>query len=205
MRWINLQPSIQSEVSQKEKHKQYINAYIMESRRMVLTNLFTEQQRRCRHREQTYGQVWGEEAEGQINGESSMDAGMWKLLSCVQLLATPWTDYTVHGILQARILKWVAFLFSRGSFQPKDWTQVSRIAGEFLSSWAIREAQVSSLSLLQQIFPTQELNWGLLHCRCILYQLSHRGSLHGCTYTNICKYMANGNLLDDSGNTNWAL
>ena len=48
----------------------------MESRRMVLTNLFTEQQRRCRHREQTYGQVWGEEAEGQINGESSMDAGM---------------------------------------------------------------------------------------------------------------------------------
>ena len=76
MRWINLQPSTQSEVSQKEKHQQYINAYIMESRRMVLTNLFTEQQRRRRHREQTYGQGWGEEAEGEINGESSMDAGM---------------------------------------------------------------------------------------------------------------------------------
>ena len=35
---------------------------------------------------------------------------------------------------------------------------------------------VGSLSLLQQIFPTQELNWGLLHCRQILYQLSYWGS-----------------------------
>ena len=38
-------------------------------------------------------------------------------------------DYTVHGILQARILEWVAFLFSRGSSQPRDQTRVSRIAG----------------------------------------------------------------------------
>ena len=41
-------------------------------------------------------------------------------------------DYTVHGILQARILEWVAFPFSRGSSQPRDLTQVSCIAGEFL-------------------------------------------------------------------------
>jgi len=33
-----------------------------------------------------------------------------------------------------------------------------------------------SLSLLQQIFPTQESNRGLLHCKWILYQLSHQGS-----------------------------
>ena len=38
-------------------------------------------------------------------------------------------DYTVHGILQAGILEWVAFPFSRGSFQPRDWTQGSCIAG----------------------------------------------------------------------------
>ena len=49
--------------------------------------------------------------------------------------------YTVHGILQARILEWVAFLFSRGSSQPRDQTQVSRIAGGFFTSWATREAQ----------------------------------------------------------------
>ena len=35
---------------------------------------------------------------------------------------------------------------------------------------------VGSLSLLQRIFPTQESNWGLLHCRQILYQLSFQGS-----------------------------
>ena len=35
---------------------------------------------------------------------------------------------------------------------------------------------VGSLSLLQWIFPTQELNWGVLHCRWILYQLSYQGS-----------------------------
>ena len=35
---------------------------------------------------------------------------------------------------------------------------------------------VDSLSLLQEIFPTQELNWGLLHCSWILYQLSYQGS-----------------------------
>ena len=43
-------------------------------------------------------------------------------------------DYTVHGILQARILDWVAFPFSRGSSQPRDPTQVSRIAGSFFTS-----------------------------------------------------------------------
>ena len=41
---------------------------------MVLTNLFTEQQWRLRHREQAYGQGWGEEGEGETNGESSMEA-----------------------------------------------------------------------------------------------------------------------------------
>ena len=50
-------------------------------------------------------------------------------------------DYTVHGIFQGRILEWVAFPFSRGSSQPRDWTQVSLIAGKFFNSWATREAQ----------------------------------------------------------------
>ena len=45
----------------------------------------------------------------------------------------------VHGILQARILEWAAFPFSRGSSKPKDRTQVSLIAGRFFISWATRE------------------------------------------------------------------
>ena len=59
-----------------------------------------------------------------------------KSLSCVRLCDT--MDYTVHGILQARILEWVAVPFSGGSFQPRDWTQVSHIAGGFFTSWATR-------------------------------------------------------------------
>ena len=43
-------------------------------------------------------------------------------------------DYTVHGILQARILEWVAFPFSRGYSQPWDSTQVCHIAGGFFTS-----------------------------------------------------------------------
>ena len=50
-------------------------------------------------------------------------------------------DCTVNGILQARILEWVAFLFSRGSSQPRAQTQVFHIAGRFFASLATREAQ----------------------------------------------------------------
>ena len=49
-------------------------------------------------------------------------------------------DYTVHGILQARIQEWVAVSFSWGSSQPRDWTQVSLTAGVLFTSWATREA-----------------------------------------------------------------
>ena len=64
-------------------------------------------------------------------------------------------DYTVHGILQVRILAWVAFPFTRVSSQPRDWTQVSHIACRLLINWASREAQeyrsgqlIPSLALL---------------------------------------------------------
>ena len=43
-------------------------------------------------------------------------------------------DYTVHGILQARILEWVAVPFSGGSSQSRNQTQVSGIAGKFFSA-----------------------------------------------------------------------
>ena len=94
-------------------------------------------------------------------------------------------DYIVHGILQIRILEWVAFPFSKGSSQSRDRTQVSRMADGFFTSWATGEAQEywsgywrnrSSLFLLQPIFLTQESSRGLLHDRWILYQWSYGGS-----------------------------
>ena len=84
------------------------------------------------------------------------------------------------GILQARILEWGAFPFSRESSQPRDRTQVSHIAGRFFTPaeppGKPKNTGVSSLSLCQWIFPIQELNRGLLHCKRILYQLSYEGS-----------------------------
>ena len=43
---------------------------------------------------------------------------------------------SVHGIFQARVLEWVAISFSRGSSWPRDWTQVSHIAGRHFTIWA---------------------------------------------------------------------
>jgi len=90
-------------------------------------------------------------------------------------------NYTVHGILQARILEPVAVPFSRGSSQPRDQTQISALQADSLPAelpGKPKNTGVSSCSLLQQIFPTQELNWGLLHCMWILYQLSYQGSIY---------------------------
>ena len=63
-------------------------------------------------------------------------------------------DYTVRGILQARILEWVAFPFSRGLSQPRDQIQVTCIAGGFFTSWATREAQFSYEKKLKIISST---------------------------------------------------
>ena len=57
-------------------------------------------------------------------------------------------DYTLHGILQVRIVEWVAFPFSKGSSQPRDWTQVSRIAGRVFTSWTTREAPCIGIWIL---------------------------------------------------------
>ena len=54
---------------------------------------------------------------------------------------------SVHGILQARILEWVAISFSRGSAWPRDWTQVSCIAVRFFTIWATREAHKAKKDL----------------------------------------------------------
>ena len=48
--------------------------------------------------------------------------------------------FSVHGILQARILEWVTISFSRGSSQPRDRTQVSCFVGRHFNLWATREA-----------------------------------------------------------------
>ena len=58
---------------------------------------------------------------------------------------------SVRGILQARILELVAIPFSRGSSQPRDWAQVSHIAGRFFAISATREAPEHTIFILKNI------------------------------------------------------
>ena len=68
--------------------------------------------------------------------------------------------FSVHGVLQASILEWVAMPSPRGFSQPPG---------------KPKNTGVGRLYPLQGIFSTQESNWGLLHCRRILYQLRYQG------------------------------
>ena len=98
-------------------------------------------------------------------------------------LPPPWT--VAHevplsmGILQARILEWVAIAFSRGSSRPRDrrspTLQVDSLPSELPGK--PMNTGVGSPSRLQGIFLIQESNLYLLHCRQILYELSYQGSL----------------------------
>ena len=89
-------------------------------------------------RDMDFERLWsfGILKDGGEKGVSLSEKWKWKLLSHVQLFAWP---HTVHGILQARILEWVAFPCSRGSSQTRDKTQVSNIAGRFFTIWVTRE------------------------------------------------------------------
>ena len=87
-------------------------------------------------------------------------------------------DYTVHGILQARILEWVFPSpgdLSNPGIQPRSPTLQIFYQLSHQGSPRILDG-VGSLSLLQQIFLTRESNQDLLHCRQILYQWSYQGS-----------------------------
>ena len=54
----------------------------------------------------------------------------------------------IHGIFQARVLEWVAISFSRGSPWPRDWIQVSRIAGKRFTIWATREVPLINMVIM---------------------------------------------------------
>ena len=69
-----------------------------------------------------------------------------------------------HGILQARILEWVAFPFSRGSFWPRNWTGVFCTARGFFTNWATREASIS-LTLVKVLCIQSVLNVVLDGCK----------------------------------------
>ena len=96
-------------------------------------------------------QTYGYQRGRGVRGEINQEIG---INSHVRFFVTPWTIQSMEF------------------FRPERWS------GQPFNSPG-QNTGVSSLSLLQWIFPTQELNWGLLHCRWILYQLSYWARLEG--------------------------
>ena len=92
---------------------------------------------------------------------------------------------SVSGILQTRKENWSGLPFPSPGHLPNLGTEPGSpmLQADSLPSeppGKPKNTGVGSLSLLQGIFPTQESNWGLLHCRWVLYQLSYQGSVCVC-------------------------
>ena len=80
---------------------------------------------------------------------------------------------SVHGIFQARVLEWVAISFSRGSSQPRDWTQVSCIAGRRFTIWSTRE-ELQGIFLTNNHIPFCEPREANIYTNtCVLSHFSH--------------------------------
>ena len=118
---------------------------------------------------------------GKKVNKDSVSAGVCAVLSDV-LFVTPWTGARQTplslGILQARNLKWVAMPSSRGSSQPRDQTQVSRITGGFFTTWARREALLESSCrlMLSRVLKhnSHHKSWPHLDSRKQLFMLSQK-------------------------------
>ena len=106
-------------------------------------------------------------------------------------------DYTVHGILQARTLEWVAIPFSRGSSQPRDWTQVSHIACRLFTSWANEQGCINRgkdfiFYLMFDRKPLKNFKWskGMIWCT---FQMTHYSDC--CLWTGLGRRTGNWRLL----------
>ena len=124
--------------------------------------------------------------------ENFMDRGAWWPTVCG---VTKWSevkvaqscltlydpmDYTVHGILQARILEWVAYPFSSGSSQPRNRTGVFCIAGGFFASWATTKALIVKREATRSLKESDTAEWLSTHniyCPCIVCKALCQSSL----------------------------
>ena len=94
---------------------------------------------------------------------------------------------SVHGASPGTNSEWVACPLPGDLLNPEIEPTSPPLQADSLPSeppWRPKNTGVGSLSLLQGIFPTPELNWDVLHCRKILYQLSHQGSPRVSTSNN---------------------
>ena len=117
---------------------------------------------------------------------AACQTSLWLVSQSCPTPCDPWT--VAHqvplsmGILQARILKGLSFPSPGDLPNPGIKPRSPTLQADSLPSeppGKPKNTRVGSSSLLQVIFLTQESNWGLLHCRQILYQLSYEGKIEG--------------------------
>ena len=93
---------------------------------------------------------------------------------------------SVHGILQSRILEWVAIPFSRGSSQPRDWTQVSHIAGGFFAIWATREAPTN---IIYSVIYTYIFSYIYIYIQLYIHIFISSSFLHRSLQDSECSFL----------------
>ena len=154
------------------------------------TRLWTSTYLKCSH---TPSQ-WVGPSQFPSNMGAFLTASLWKgkakvkLLNCVWLFATPWTvayEEVPPTMEFSRQECWSGLPFPSPGDLPNPGIEPrppALQADSLLSEpqGKPKNTGVGSLSLLQQIFPTQESNTGLLHCRQIIYQLHYQGSQGIC-------------------------
>ena len=110
---------------------------------------------------------------------------------------------SVHGILQARILEWLAIPFSRGSSQPRDQTWASCISGRFFTIWASKEAAIVDLpdsGIEHRSLTSQADSFTVWASREVLYMLVFKCELIiACLNTRLVSYCTCNKLLQFSG------
>ena len=106
-----------------------------------------------------YDPVWAGSSTP-LRGSVNKHCFLWQVWASVQFSSVTQSCLTVctclegssmQGILQARLLEWVAISFSRGYFQPRNWIWVSCIAGRFFTCWTIGEATSRPLWVLSHL------------------------------------------------------
>ena len=92
---------------------------------------------------------WGHQVRNHMRGHWVSEVAQSCLTLC-DPMGCSLPSSSVHGILQARILEWVAISFSRVSSRPRDQTPVSRIVGRLFNLWATREAPEGTLGTCEK-------------------------------------------------------
>ena len=109
----------------------------------------------------------------------------WKLLSYLRLFVTPWTN-SMHGILQVRILEWVAVPFSKGSSQSREWTQVCCIEGGLFTSYAGFCHTLTWIShRYDSLVVSGEQYW---HICCLWRRKFNLGTENSLNHSELCVY-----------------